>query len=140
MTESPSILTERVDDIALLVAQMRRMELPALIDSYFVARGNRVGLSLGWTATVWLAHLLSQADHRLNQVQLWVERRLETLRGSTGQPVTVLDLTDDRLGDLLLPGPKSRSWGRSCPPQLPLLFMTGGAAGTARLAYRRRIE
>ena len=101
MNEMPSILTERVDDIPLLVAQMRRMELPSLIDSYFVAHGNRQGLSVGWTATVWLAHILSQADHRLNQVQPWLERRLATMRGSTGQPVTALDLTDDRLAALL---------------------------------------
>jgi len=101
MNETLSSVTERVDDIPLLVAQMRRLELPALIDSYFVAHGNRAGLSLGWTATVWLAHILSQGDHRLNQVQPWAERRLETLRGSTGQPIVVLDLTDDRLADLL---------------------------------------
>src|SRR5947209_18771912 len=101
MNEMPSILSERVDDIPLLVAQVRRMELPPLIDSYFVAHGNRQGLSVGWTATVWLAHILSQADHRLNQVQPWAERRLETLCGSTGQPVTALDLTDDRLAAVL---------------------------------------
>ena len=101
MNEMPSIQSERVDDIPLLVAQMRRMELPSLIDSYFVAHGNRQGLSLGWTATVWLAHILSQADHRLNQVQPWAEHRLATVRGSTGQPVAVLDLTDDRLAALL---------------------------------------
>src|SRR5690242_17033180 len=90
MNEIPNILTERVDDLPLLAAQLRRMELPSLIDSYFVAHGNRGGLSLGWTATVWLTHILSQA-----------ERRLETLRGCTGQPVTVLDLTDDRLAAVL---------------------------------------
>jgi transposase len=56
---------------------------------------------LGWTATIWLAHILSQADHRLNQVQPWVERHLETLRLCTGQPIHGLDLTDDRLADLL---------------------------------------
>ena len=101
MNEMPSVVTERVDDIPLLVAQMRRMELPSLIDSYFVVHGNRQGLSVGWTATVWLAHILSQADHRLNQVQPWAERRLATLRGSTDRPVAVLDLTDDRLAAVL---------------------------------------
>lgn len=35
MNAMPSIVTERVDDIPLLVAQMRRMDLPSLIDSYF---------------------------------------------------------------------------------------------------------
>ena len=88
MSEMPSIMTERVD-------------LPTLIDSSFVVHGNREGLSLGWTATVWLAHILSQADHRLNEVQPWAERRLETLRGSTGQPVAVLDVRDDRLAACL---------------------------------------
>ena len=101
MTEMPTIVSERVDDIPLLVAQMRQMDLPTLIDSYFVTHGNRRGLSLGWTTTVWLAHVLSQADHRLNQVQPWAARRLETLRACTGQPVQDLDLTDDRLADVL---------------------------------------
>ena len=72
-----------------------------MIDSYFVTHGNRQGLSLGWTTVVWLAHVLSQADHRLNQVQPWAARRLETLRACTGQPVQELDLTDDRLAAVL---------------------------------------
>ena len=101
MTEMPTIVSERVDDIPLLLAQMRRMDLPTLVDSYFLTHGNRHGLSLGWTVTVWLAHVLSQADHRLNQVQPWAARRLETLRASSGQPLQELDLTDDRLADVL---------------------------------------
>jgi transposase len=101
MTEMLTVTTERVDDIPLLLAHLQRMELPMLVDSYFLVHGNRQGLSLGWTATIWLAHILSQADHRMNQVQPWVERQLETLRTCTGQPIQVLDLTDDRLADLL---------------------------------------
>ncbi len=101
MTERPMIVSERVDDLPLLVAQMRRMELPALLDSHFVTHGNRQGLSLGWTAVVWLAHVLSQGDHRLNQVQGWAAQRLETLRACTGQPVQALDLSDDRLAGVL---------------------------------------
>jgi transposase len=80
---------------------MRRMDLPTLLDSRFVTHGNRQGLSLGWTTVVWLTHVLAQADHRLNQVQPWAARRLETLRACTGQPVQELDLTDDRLADVL---------------------------------------
>jgi transposase len=90
-----------VDDLPLLVAQMRRMELPTLLDSRFVTHGNRQGLSLGWTTVVWLTHVLAQGDHRLNQVQPWAARRLETLRACTGQPVQELDLTDDRLAAVL---------------------------------------
>jgi transposase len=45
--------------------------------------------------------VLAQSDHRLNQVQGWAARRLETLRACTGQPVQALDLSDDRLADVL---------------------------------------
>src|SRR5215207_2616176 len=99
MTEMLTVTTERVDDIPLLLAHMRRMDLPQLLDSHFLVHGNRHGLSFGWTATIWLAHILSQADHRMNQVQPWVGHHLDTLRISSGQPVQVLDLTDDRLAD-----------------------------------------
>ena len=63
MTENLTIRSERVDDIPLLLAHMRRMDLPMLLDSYFPSHGNRQGLDFGWTATIWLAHILSQADH-----------------------------------------------------------------------------
>ena len=101
MDESADIATERVDDIPLLVAQMRRMGLPVLLECGFPTHGNRAGLNVGWTAVVWLAHLLSRGDHRLNQVQPWAARRLETLRACTERPLTALDLTDDRLADVL---------------------------------------
>ena len=102
MTESVDITTERVDDIPLVVAQMCRMRLPVLLECHFPMHGNREGLNVGWTAVVWLAHILSRGDHRLNQVQPWAARRLDTLRAFTEQPlITALDLTDDRLADVL---------------------------------------
>ena len=101
MTERPDIDTERVDDIPLLVAQMRRMGLPVLLECGFPVHGNRGGLTVGWTAVVWLAPILSRGDHRLTQVQPWAARRLETLRACTEQPIEDLDLTDDRRADVL---------------------------------------
>ncbi len=73
MNETLTIHTERVDDVPLLLAQMERMGIPALLDAHFSTHGNRQGLSLGWTCVVWLAHILSRADHRLNQVRPWAE-------------------------------------------------------------------
>ncbi len=101
MDESTDITTERVDDIPLVVAQMRQMGLPVLLECHFPTHGNRAGLTVGWTAVVWLAHILSRGDHRLNQVQPWAARRLETLRACTGQSIEALDVTDDRLADVL---------------------------------------
>jgi transposase len=101
MTDMLTITTERVDDIPLLLAQMHRMGLPQLLDEQFTVHGNRQGLAFGWTTVLWLAHVLSQADHRMNQVQPWAARRLETLRRCSRQDVQVADLSDDRLAAVL---------------------------------------
>ena len=101
MNETLTIRTERVDDIPLLLAQMERMGLASLLDAHFRTHGNREGLSLGKVTTIWLTHLLSQADHRMNRVQVWAERRLETLRGCSDASLQVRDLGDDRLADIL---------------------------------------
>jgi transposase len=101
MSEPLSITTERVDDIPLLIAHLQRMNVPSLLDQHFHQHGNWHGLSIGWVTTVWLAHLLSEADHRLNQVQPWAAKRLQTLRTCSQQPVQPLDLTDDRLASVL---------------------------------------
>lgn len=95
------ITTERVDDIPLLLAQMQRMGLARLLDAHFPTHGNRQGLSLGMVTTIWLTHILSQADHRMNRVQPWAEHRLETLRNCSEACLQVRDLSDDRLADVL---------------------------------------
>jgi transposase len=101
MSEPLTITTERVDDLPLLVAQMEQMDLPNLLDSHFRVNGNWQGLSPGWVTTVWLAHLLSQADHRLSYVQPWAAARLHSLTALVAQPVRALDFSDDRLAWLL---------------------------------------
>jgi transposase len=101
MAETLTIHSDRVDDIPLLLAQLNRMGLQPLLDAHFPAPGNWGGLSLGWVTVLWLAHILSEADHRLNHVQPWAKQRLHTLRGATGQPVHPLDLSDDRLAAVL---------------------------------------
>ena len=101
MKEPLSIETERVDDIPLLITQMRRMNLTELLDKHFPTNGNREGLSLGWVSVIWLAHVLSQADHRMNRVQEWATRRLETLRLCGQSDLSPDDLTEDRLADVL---------------------------------------
>ena len=101
MNEPLTILTERVDDIPLLLTQMQRMGIADLLDEHFPTHGNRTGLSLGVVTVIWLTHVLSQADHRMNHVQPWAERRLETLRACSDGSLEVRDLGDDRLADVL---------------------------------------
>jgi transposase len=101
MTKELTVISERIDDTPLLIAHMERMGLPQHLDLCFPSHGNWGGLSLGWTATCWLAHILSESDHRLSHVQGWAAKRLETLSGCTGQAVGALDFSDDRLAAIL---------------------------------------
>lgn len=97
MNEKPNIITERVDDIPLLLAQMDRMGLAALLDAHFPTHGNWQGLPLGQVATNWLSSILSQGDHRLVHVESWVAGRQITLSQVTGEGVRAHEFSDDRL-------------------------------------------
>ena len=101
MAETLTIVSERVDDIPVLLAQLDRLGLQPLLDEHFPTHGNWVGLSLGWVSVLWLAHILSEGDHRLNHVAPWATQRLHTLRECTEQPVDPLDVSDDRLATVL---------------------------------------
>jgi transposase len=101
MAETRTIVSERVDDMPVLLAHLDRMGVQALLDEHFPTHGNWVGLSLGWVSVLWLTHILSEGDHRLNHVAPWAQQRLQTLRMCTGQPVHPLDVSDDRLAIVL---------------------------------------
>ena len=101
MKEALSIETERMDDIPLLMTHMQRMKVAELLDKHIPTHGQRKGLSVGELSVVWLAHILSQADHRMNRVQEWATRRLSTLRGCGMNALCLQDVTDDRLADVL---------------------------------------
>jgi transposase len=110
MSETLTITSERVDDIPLLLAQLERMGLQPLLDAHVPTHGNWVGLSLGWVTVIWLTHILSEANHRLNHVEAWAEKRLDTLRGCTGQRVHPLDVSDDHLAAILEAFSEDERW------------------------------
>jgi transposase len=97
MNEVPTITTERVDDIPLLLEQMHRMGLQTLFDTHFSTHGNWTGLRWGWVSTIWLSSIVSRGDHRIVHVAPWVAKRLGMLGATTGQAVTRVDFPDDRL-------------------------------------------
>src|SRR5437764_13907969 len=55
------------------------------------------GLSWSWTASIWLAHILSQGDHRKMTVRDWVRQAHDMLEQITGLEIRETDFTDDRL-------------------------------------------
>jgi transposase len=110
MTTELTITTERIDDFPLLLAVMQQLGLPAIFDQHLGRHGLHQGLGWGWIATIWLAHILTESNHRKQPVQNWVRQAQETIEKITGQQVRELDFTDDRLTLLLRRLSKSETW------------------------------
>jgi transposase len=110
MNPEMNITTERIDDFPLLLGVMQRLGLPAIIDNHLVRHGLHQGLSWGWIATIWLAHILSQSNPRKQPVQAWVRQAHETIERITGMQVTEMDFTEDRLTLLLRRLSKPETW------------------------------
>jgi transposase len=97
MQEELLITTERIDDFVVLLKLMQQMELPSILDRHLPGHWLQQGLSWGWTATIWLAHIVSQGDHRKLTVRDWVRQAHSTLEQVTGLDIRETDFTDDRL-------------------------------------------
>jgi len=77
------------------------MGIPEVLDNVICPHGNRQGISIGWLATGWMSYILSEADHRMSEVESWAAKQTGTLtrllRGLVGEK----DFADDRLADVL---------------------------------------
>lgn len=104
------IITERVDDVALLIGQMVKMGLPEVLDRHIPHRWNQRGISWGWTAVIWLAYILTAGDHRKVSVEAYIKGMKHTLSQLTAQAIEPLDFSDDRLGHLLKHLSKKTYW------------------------------
>jgi transposase len=93
---------EAVADLPVLWAKLQLLDLPATLDRHFPAPRHWKGpLNPGEVLCLWLLFIISQGDHRLNQVEPWVARHQGTLSALLGKPVQPSDAHDDRLADLL---------------------------------------
>ena len=110
MNHEIKITTESLDDFPLLLEVMIRLGLPGIIDRHLKRHGLQQGLSWGWITVIWLAHMLTEGDHRKQPVQAWVRQASETIRRISGQEVGELDFTDDRLMLLLRRLSKASTW------------------------------
>src|SRR5215831_17774628 len=104
------IITERVDDVALLIGQMVKMGLPEVFDRHIPRHWTQRGLSWGWTAVVWLAYILTEGDHRKVSVETYLKGMHHTLSHLTAQAIEPLDFSDDRLSHLLTHLSKKAYW------------------------------
>jgi transposase len=98
----PTVISERIDDIPLLIYWLRRMHIDTIIDTVLGRpHGNWQGLSYGQVALVFIAYILTECNHFLSPVQGWVRDHCLCLGRALGCPVRDTDFTDDRLEILL---------------------------------------
>jgi transposase len=95
------IIPERVDEVALLIGQMITMGLPEVLDRHIPRHWKQRGLSGGWTAVMWLAHILTAGDHRTGAVEVYIKGMQPTLSRLTAPVIQPLDFSDDRRSHLL---------------------------------------
>jgi transposase len=110
MDNQLTLTTERIDDLVLLIHVMLQVQLPDLLDRHLPRHWLQQGLSWGWVSTIWLAHILSQGDHRKLTVREWVAQAHQTLQSVTGLNIRETDFTDDRLTIVLRQLSKPDYW------------------------------
>lgn len=121
MPKNTAVTSERVDDIPLLIAQMRHMQLDSLLDKHFRPHGNWGGLTPGQLSVLWLTYILSEGDHRLNQLESWLEDHRLTVGSCLAPQTRREDASDDHLAhllDLLSEDAHWASFEQDCTPTL----------------------
>jgi transposase len=101
MSPPINILTERIDDIVLLLHVMMQMELPQLLNEHLPRHWKQQGLDWGWVIVIWLAYIVSEGDHRKVVVREWVEQRRQMIEQVCGIEISATDFSDDRLSIVL---------------------------------------
>jgi transposase len=92
---------ERVDDIPLLLGLMQQLHLPETLEQSLGSHHLHQGISNGWLACVWIAFILSEANHRKVSVQDWAQSHQHTLETIIGQALRPVEFSDDRLSIVL---------------------------------------
>lgn len=97
MKEEIMTHAEVVGDVGVLLAFLKQMNVPEILDRNIKRHHLEQGLSWGWVISIWLVYIVSQGDHRKVTVRDWVKQMHDTLEIFTGQEIRNTDFTDDRL-------------------------------------------
>ncbi len=66
MSEELTIEIDRIDELTILMAQLKQMQVVSLLDQYFPAHVNWQGASLEKLGVVWLCHVTSKTGALLS--------------------------------------------------------------------------
>ena len=95
------IITERVDDVALLLGPRITMGVPEVVDRHIPRPWQPRGLRWGGTAVLGLAHMLTAGEHRKVAGEVESKGMHPPLSCRTAPVIQPLDCSDDRLRHLL---------------------------------------
>ena len=110
MDTTVQLTHERVDDVPLLLGFLIKLRFPQLLDQSLPPHPHHQGLSQGWLISIWIAYILSHADHRKSHVRDWARDLHHTLEACTGQTIRDVDFTDDRLTLVLARLSNTETW------------------------------
>lgn len=106
------LVSLRVDELPLLHDIISKLGIKSSIDDVILKHRNWSGLSVGSIVELWLCYILSECDHRLQNVEEWSESRLPLLSVlSDNDRISSLDFSDDKLGLILEKLGDSAVWG-----------------------------
>ncbi len=105
------ITHETIADVPRLMNILQEtLEDDKLLDQISPRHGNWPGLSLGKTMVTWLAHILSEHNHFMSHVQDWVAQSPQLWAGLWQEAVCPLDVSDDRLAEVVRQLSLSEVW------------------------------
>ena len=110
MNNQSLVISERIDDIVLLLKMMIQIGLPQLLTNHLPRHWHQKGLDWGWVAVIWLSYILSEGDHRKVMVREWVNQRKNMLEQVCGIFIRETDFTDDRLAIVLKRLSNPKTW------------------------------
>jgi hypothetical protein len=76
MSKKITATHERVDDIPVIIVQLKKMRVAELLDKHFPTNGNGSGLSLGGVAVGFEYRVEQSTQDQSGQTQRWQARRL----------------------------------------------------------------
>jgi transposase len=111
MNPPVEVITERIDDVVLLLHVMMGMGLPELLNEHLPRHWKQSGLDWVWVVVIWLSYILSEGDHRKVVVREWVSQGQQTIERICGVAISATDFSDDRLSMVLKRLSVGRQWG-----------------------------
>ena len=110
MANQLTVVTERIDDVVLLLHVMMQIRLPELLNEHLPRHWKQEGLDWGWVIVIWLAYILSEGDHRKVVVREWVGQQRTMIEQVCGLQLRETDFTDDRLAIVLSKLSEASTW------------------------------